>query len=520
LSIPSPVNAETGNADWEIGTRQRHEVDFVGDRDRVGSGPSRRARGVCGMRDIENKEPDFGLPGPLHCSALAFLLDRIRTVAQPGGVGEHDGVTAEIDRHFDYIPGGARDRRGDGHVAARNPVQKTGFSGIGEADDRDVDAVAQSFAAMPVGQMTLDFRDEPLGLTKDTILDFPGKVLVRKIDCRLEVGEDAGQTTAPATINVTQFAAELPHCLAALRLGLGRGKIGDRFGLQQIELAVEEGAAGEFAGLREPQPEPGEHLHDGSEHGAAAVQMEFRQILASRAPRRGEPQNEPLIERVSVLRIDKAPPLRDPRWRQAAREQRHRPAGIRPRDAQHCDSSASRRRRRCKDRLSGWIVQQDREPAVRSYIRGRRVENAHGGLHVLAHRLVKIANKDHCLHRPSGRLFRRQWRPDLTDGRSPDPHRRCIGSRQLHQWRINSQTGYQRCRILGRHQHPAIDAVHICMRAEIVRVGAYDQGDGTLIDGDLGSVERANSDHAGLSSSVGRESDLALRLSQAGSRPS
>jgi hypothetical protein len=58
------------------------------------------------------------------------------------------------------------------------------------------------------------------------------------------------------------------------------------------------------------------------------------------------------------------------------------------------------------------------------------------------------------------------------------------------------------------------------MRAEIVRVGAYDQGDGTLIDGDLGSVERANSDHAGLSSSVGRESDLALRLSQAGSRPS
>src|SRR5205814_7809376 len=109
-------------------------------------------------------------------------------------------------------------RRGDGHVATRNPVQKTGFAGIRGPDDRDVDPVAQSFAAMPIGQMTLDFGDEPLGITKDSILDFRGKVLVRKIDCRLEVCEDAGQPIAPATINVTQFAAELTQCLAALSL--------------------------------------------------------------------------------------------------------------------------------------------------------------------------------------------------------------------------------------------------------------------------------------------------------------
>jgi hypothetical protein len=91
------------------------------------------------------------LLGSLHRSTLAFLLDRIRTVAQPGGVGEHDGITSEIDRDFDYIPRGAGDRRGDGHVATRNPVQQARFSGVGGADDRDVDAVAQSFAAMPVG---------------------------------------------------------------------------------------------------------------------------------------------------------------------------------------------------------------------------------------------------------------------------------------------------------------------------------------------------------------------------------
>src|SRR5690349_12538033 len=133
------------------------------------------------MRGIENEEPDFGLLGTLHRSALTFLLDRIRTVAQPCGVGEQNGVTPEINRDFEYIPRGARDRRGDGHVATRDPVQKTGFSGVGGSDYRDVDAVAQSFAAMPVGQMTLDFGDEPFGLAEDAILDFRGKILVRKI---------------------------------------------------------------------------------------------------------------------------------------------------------------------------------------------------------------------------------------------------------------------------------------------------------------------------------------------------
>ena len=130
------------------------------------------------------------------------------------------------------------------------------------------------------------------------------------------MGEDAGQSIAPATINIAQFAAELAQGLAALRLGLGRGEIGNRLGLQQVELAVEKGAAGEFAGLGEPRPEPGECLHDRSEHSSAAVQMELHDILAGRAPRPRKPQDQPLIEHLSALRIDEAPPLRDARRRQ------------------------------------------------------------------------------------------------------------------------------------------------------------------------------------------------------------
>src|SRR5207248_7982481 len=47
-------------------------------------------------------------------------------------------------------------------------------------------------------------------------------------------------------------------------------------------------------------------------------------------------------------------------------------------------------------------------------------------------------------------------------------------------------------------------AGHLGMGTEIERVGAGESGDGVLIDGDLGSVERANGDHAGLSSKIGQ----------------
>src|SRR5271165_78872 len=81
-----------------------------------------------------------------------------------------------------------------------------------------------------------------------------------------------------------------------------------------------------------------------------------------------------------------------------------------------------------------------------------------------------------------------------------------------------SRAGQRRC-VLGSDQHPTVDAVHICMRADIVRIGAGDEGDGIFVDDDLGPIERANGDHACVSSSLGIESRRAPRLSQAGSRP-
>src|SRR5439155_11710230 len=134
------------------------------------------------------EEPDLGLLGALHRPPPPFLLDRIPTVAQPGGVGENDGVASEIYRHFDHVARSAGDRRGDRRVATRNSVEKGGLPRIRGADDRNIDAVAQPFAAMPVGQVMLYFAGQTFGLTENAILDFRRSVLVRKYYCRRDVG--------------------------------------------------------------------------------------------------------------------------------------------------------------------------------------------------------------------------------------------------------------------------------------------------------------------------------------------
>ena len=85
-------------------------------------------------------------------------------------------------------------------------------------------------------------------------LDLGRQVLVGKIDRRFEMRQEAQQPLAPAAIQRPERAVELAQRLAALRLGLGGGEIGDGLGLGQVELAVQKGAAGEFAGLGEAQP--------------------------------------------------------------------------------------------------------------------------------------------------------------------------------------------------------------------------------------------------------------------------
>ena len=160
------------------------------------------------------------------------------------------------------------------------------------------------------------------GLGEDAILDFGRQVLVGKIDRRFEMGEDAGQPLRPAAIEVAQLAIELAQGLAALRLGLGRGEIGDRLGLGQVELAVQKGAAGEFAGLGEAQPEPGQRRMT----AASTARLPCRWNSATSSPvallGAGNHSTSPSSSGSPRLGIDEPAAPGRPRRRQAARQPR------------------------------------------------------------------------------------------------------------------------------------------------------------------------------------------------------
>jgi len=163
----------------------------------------------------------------------------------------------------------------------------------------------------------------------------------------------AGQAITPAAVAAAELAIELTERLAALRLGLGGNEIGNGFGLQQIELAVVKGPAGELSRLGEPQPEAAQRLHDGGEHGAAAVHMEFGDVFPGGAARAREPQYQRVIEPLSGRGVDQAPSYRSARWRQLARDVLDGAPAIRPTEAENGDGGATGRRRRGENRVGG-----------------------------------------------------------------------------------------------------------------------------------------------------------------------
>ena len=105
--------------------------------------------------------------------------------------------------------------------------------------------------------------------------------------------------------------------------GPGRGagtrvdEIRHRFGLQQVQLVVEEGPLGELAGTRQPGAEPDDPRHQHVQQHRTAVGVQLEHVLAGEGMGRGKEQREAGIERLAV-RVAKTVERGDARLRAAA----------------------------------------------------------------------------------------------------------------------------------------------------------------------------------------------------------
>ena len=337
------------------------EVGLVEDEQRVAV-DQRGQRGVRFRRArVQHHQPEIGVLRAVERAADPLRLDRARFVAQPRRVGHDRRIAAEVEMDLDRVPRGAGLGRDDGDVAPGERVDQARLAHVGRAEHGDRDPVPEPLAAPRVREMARDLAGERGDGAGDLRLGLRRQVLVGEVDHRLEMGERADQVPAPPVIERRQRAARLAHRLAALGLGLGVDQVGDRLDLREVELAGEEGAAGEVArpGGGEARDAP-EREPDRLDRRPPAMEVELDEVLAGIARRRREAEREPVVEDLAGPGVAEFHAHRPPRRRRGEPGQAfERGGGARPGDPEHRDGAPSRRGRQRED---GGMVGEGHRP--------------------------------------------------------------------------------------------------------------------------------------------------------------
>jgi len=120
-------------------------------------------------------------------------------------------------------------------------------------------------------------------------------VLVRIVEHGVEMAAQVRQPVIDRPDGALERPAELPGGVRGGVCRLGVDEVDDGLGLRQVELAVQEGPAREFAGSRLPRPGGQQCLQSGGQHGGRAVALQLNGLLAGVAVRRAAHDAEALV---------------------------------------------------------------------------------------------------------------------------------------------------------------------------------------------------------------------------------
>ncbi len=135
-------------------------------------------------------------------------------------------------------------------------------------------------------------------------------ILLVIIDRPLGLRRQAEQPLLPCRDLLAQPAFGERQRGLALRFGLGLDQVGEALGFGQVDPAILERPAGEFARLGRPQPvDRGQRGEQRIHHRPPAMALKFHHILAGRAGRDVEPQDQRLVEQLADcgMRATRAP---------------------------------------------------------------------------------------------------------------------------------------------------------------------------------------------------------------------
>jgi len=138
-------------------------------------------------------------------------------------------------------------------------------------------------------------------------------LLVGKVDGGLDVGSKPRDLRLQSGDARGEFPLHRAHRGARGGRGAGIDEIGDRFGLGDVDLAVEKCPFAELAGPRHAAAKFEEPLQHQVEHQCAAVALKLQDVFAGERGGRRKIQGQALVQ-APALRVEKARQPRMP-WR-------------------------------------------------------------------------------------------------------------------------------------------------------------------------------------------------------------
>ncbi len=241
-------------------------------------------------------QEQFRLTGGVAGSANALLLDLVAGVAESGRVDEEDGDAAQVGRLLDGVARGAGDRRDDRAVASQELIQQARFAGIGTPKDGDAETATQDLAFTRRREEFLD----PGKSCRQAFLELRTRrwrdVFLREIDVSFDMREGHHQVISKRINAPGEGAGELFVGSRKGEIRAGMNQVRDRLRLRQVQPAIEEGAAGEFARLGASRAGSEKRIEDLARHEDTAVTGDFHHILPRKRARRAHDRQEHLID--------------------------------------------------------------------------------------------------------------------------------------------------------------------------------------------------------------------------------
>ena len=233
------------------------------------------------MGAINNEEKEVGSGDFFECTGNAFALDFSGGIsAEAGGVGNLNGVGTDEEAFLNEVARGAGLGADDGAGAAKEGVEEAGFTGVGWTGDDSMDPFAQDGAVAGGGKEggNVDGEGGQAGARAGGV--FGRKVFLGEIYVSLDFGLDLEKGVGKVEDAAAEFTVKLTTGGTEGALRAGTDEVSNGLGLGEVELAVGESGAGEFAGFRRSAATGKEVIEDTLDDEGIAVAGDFEEVFA------------------------------------------------------------------------------------------------------------------------------------------------------------------------------------------------------------------------------------------------